>query len=216
MLAGAEEIACATEFEVFFGEDEAIGGGFHGFHAFGGNLAIGLIEEDAIGLPLATADTSTELVELGEPEAFGVFDDHYAGIGHVYADFDDGGGDEDIGIAVDEIFHYFGFLGGFKFAVHEGDGEVRGEGLAEGFDIGGGGFGIDIFAFVDEGADDIDLAAFGDLFADKGIYAGAIAFVDMECFDLLAARGEFVHDGDIEVAVEDEGEGAGDWSGCHD
>lgn len=35
-------------------------------------------------------------MKLRQAHALGVFDDHQGGIGHIYADFDDGGGDQDV------------------------------------------------------------------------------------------------------------------------
>ena len=123
-LGGADELAHATEFEVFFGDFEARGVFGHGLEA-GDGVVGGLVgEEDAVGLFVAAADAAAELVELGEAEAVGVLDNHDSGVGDVDADFDDGGGDEDVDEALAEAFHdvLAGFAG--ETAVDEADAEI--------------------------------------------------------------------------------------------
>ncbi len=95
-LTGAEEVAGAAELEVDFGEFEAIVMLFDGFEALGGVFGGRFGEEEAEALVGAASDASAELVKLGEAEAVGGFDHHHGGVGDVYADFDDGGGYEDV------------------------------------------------------------------------------------------------------------------------
>ena len=105
-MPGAEELAGAALLEVELGEREAILSLDHGVEAevgFGGDGGAG--DEDAEALGGAAADASAELVELGEAEAIGVFDDHDGGVGYVDANFDDGGGDEDVELAALEAGH---------------------------------------------------------------------------------------------------------------
>ena len=47
-----------------------------------------------------------ELMELREPEAVGVLDDHHGRVRHVDADFDDGRRDERVEIAPPELVHH--------------------------------------------------------------------------------------------------------------
>src|SRR3989442_11697564 len=51
-------------------------------------------EQDAVRLPRAAADAAAQLVQLREPEALGVLDQHDGGVRDVDADLDDGGGHE--------------------------------------------------------------------------------------------------------------------------
>ena len=67
----------------------------------------------------AATDASAELMELGEAEALGVFDYHDGGVGDVDADFDDGGGDEDVEFAAFEAGHGDFFVVGGHAAVEE-------------------------------------------------------------------------------------------------
>jgi len=43
-------------------------------------------------------DSATQLVELGQSEAFGVLDHHQRGVGHIHADLDHRGGDQQLDI----------------------------------------------------------------------------------------------------------------------
>ena len=56
-------------------------------------------EEQAQRLVLAAADAPAQLVQLRDPVALGVLDEHDRGVGHVDADLDDRRGDEDVGLA---------------------------------------------------------------------------------------------------------------------
>jgi hypothetical protein len=139
-LAGAEELAGAALLEVELSEEEAVLGLGHGVEAefgFGGDLGAG--EEDAEGLGGAATDAATELMHLGEAEAFGVFDDHDGGVGNVDADFDDGGGDEDVEFAAFEAGHGDLFVVGGHAAVEKAEAEAgEGAGGEFGVHFGGG------------------------------------------------------------------------------
>ena len=60
------------------------------------------MQQQAVAGRLTPADAAAQLVQLGEAEALGVVDDHDGGFGHVDADFDHGGGDEELGLAAGE------------------------------------------------------------------------------------------------------------------
>ncbi len=72
----------------------------------------------------AAADASAKLVELGEAEALGVLDDHDGGVGDVDADFDYGGGDEDLRFVFAEALHDFFFFVAGEAAVQEAELEL--------------------------------------------------------------------------------------------
>lgn len=88
-LAPTEESARAAEFQVFLGEEEAIGALDEGIEAIICAVCAG--EEEAVRGFRAAADATAELVELGETEAIGVFDDHDGRIGYVDTHLDDRG-----------------------------------------------------------------------------------------------------------------------------
>jgi hypothetical protein len=188
-LFGAVELAGAAELEVFFGDLEAIGGAGEDFEALAALVGFGIGEEDAVGLVLAATDASAELVELGEAEALRIFDDHAAGVGDIDADFDDDGGDEDIVFARSEAVHGLIFFVGGELAVDEADAEVREDFLLEvGVDLGGG-LGLELFAGLDEGADEVGLAAFVDEGSEAFVDGIALGFALPVGFDGLASGG---------------------------
>src|SRR5690606_41341978 len=61
---------------------------------------------DALPILVAAADPSAQLVQLGQAELVGPFDDDGVGAGHVDAGLDDGRGHQDIEAAMVEIAHY--------------------------------------------------------------------------------------------------------------
>ena len=123
-LAGAEEVAGAAEPEVFFGEFEAVVVFFDGLETLAGVVGGRFGEEQAVALVGAASDASAELVKLGEAETVGGFDHHNGGVGDVYADLDDGGGDEDVEVAVVESGHDGVLPAGGHPSVEEADAEV--------------------------------------------------------------------------------------------
>lgn len=91
-LLGAFYVAGAAQFEVFFGNDEAVGGGDHYLHSPSGVFGQFVFgDEDAVALVGTTTHAPPELVELGEAEAVGVFNDDDGGVGHVDTYLDYGG-----------------------------------------------------------------------------------------------------------------------------
>ena len=72
------------------------------------------------------------------------------------------------------------------------------------------------FAFVDEGVDEIGLAAGFELLFEKGGDLGEVGLLADGGYNGAAAGGEFVDEGDVEVAVDGHGEGAGNGGRGHD
>jgi len=143
-LFSAQEIACAADFEVAHGDLKASAEHaelFDGHEAFAGNigeLAIFGEDEVAIGAMLAAANAAAELVQIGEAVAVGLVDDHGVGGGDIDARFDDGGGDEDVGIAADELQDDFFEFFGLHLAVTDDDLGIGGEFLhvvSDGLDV---------------------------------------------------------------------------------
>ena len=60
-------------------------------------------------------------MQLRQAHALGVFDHHQGGVGHIYADFDDGGGDQDVQTACGKLRHDFGFFGSLHAPVYQAD-----------------------------------------------------------------------------------------------
>jgi len=151
-LAGAEEFAGTALLEVEFREFEAVLRGDQGVEAgfsLLGDTVAGLSGyQDAIAFGGATSDAPAELVELGEAEALGVVDDHDRGVGDVDANFDDGGGDEDVDLATLEAGHGDLFVIGGEAAVEQAEAEAGERAVAE-FVVHFGG-GAEFRFFVEE------------------------------------------------------------------
>lgn len=190
VLEGAVDFAWAAELEVGLGEVEAVGGFFQLFET-AGRLVV-TAGEEADGGVVTAADTSAELVELGEAVIVGVHDDHEVGVRDVDTDFDDSGGDENVDFSGGEFLHDVVFFGGFHATVEEGDGAVF-ENFLEFFGLffDAGGFFLGVV--FDGAANPVDLLVFLEIFADDGVEVVAeIDFLDDFGGDGLAAGGEFV------------------------
>lgn len=159
-------------------------------------------------------DATAELVQLGEAEALGVEDDHHGGVGDVDADFDDGRGDEDLGFAGDETLHLGFFLFGFHFSMYFAHSHAREDGF-EGFVAFFEVFEIAFLTFFDEGIDDVDLSALGNLLPNAGVEAGGLVIVFVKGLDGFAAGRKLVDDADVEVAVEGHGQRSRNGCGGH-
>ncbi len=215
-LFGSEELAGAAEFEIHFGDGEAVLRIDEGADAFFAGVVQFFSDEQAVALFAAATDASTELVELGEAEALRLLDDHDGGVGDVDADLDDGGRNEDFGAAAFESFH-----GGFLFrraeaAVKETDGDIGKDFAREVFEHLLRGFHSLGFGLFDDGVDDVGLTAGVDLTLDHAV--GEFDLIGGEVLrqNLFAAGGKFVDGGNVEVAVDGHGEGAGDGGCGHD
>ena len=101
-----EELARAAQLEVALRDDEAVVGVAQHRETFPGDAAErALVKKDAVALRRATADAPAQLVQLREPHAFGILDDHQAGVGYVDAHLDYGRRDEHLYQAVLEGLH---------------------------------------------------------------------------------------------------------------
>ncbi len=92
-LPGAQYIAAAAQPKILVGDQEAVVGvAQQGQPAAGGFVDPVLVQQQAETGVGAASDPAAQLVQLRQAEAFGVLDDHDAGLGHVDADLHHGGG----------------------------------------------------------------------------------------------------------------------------
>ena len=91
-----------------------------------GQLELRPRDQQAVGLLGAAADPASELVELREPEAVGLLDDHDRRVRDVDADLDHGRRDEHVELAVLERPHHLAPVGRLQPAVDQAD-AVAGE-----------------------------------------------------------------------------------------
>ena len=125
-LSCAEQFARAAYGKVFFGDAEAVGGFAHDAQAALCGLAQRrLVHQQAVGLGAAPANAAAQLVQLRQAKAFGVLYYHQGGVGDVHADFDDGGGDQQLCLASDEGAHRRLPLVVIHAAMQQGDADVR-------------------------------------------------------------------------------------------
>ena len=205
-LSESEKGARTADFQVFFGEEEAVVAFDEGVEAVVG--AVFPRQEEAVGGVCSASDAPAELVELRESESVGVFDNHDGRIGHINAHFDDRGGDKHVYIARFECLHHAFFVGGLHFSVEESDGEFGEYFCREFLMFGFGGFDFgERGGFFDEGQDDKNLPTFFDFLSRES----------EDGFSRVARRGDFGGDGDaifghfveygnIEIAKEGDGE----------
>src|SRR5438874_12850101 len=89
MLLAAEKFACAAELQVEGGDFKAgaeVAELLERREAFAGDFRefrVGRDQQVGVGAAVGTADTAAKLVELGEPVALAVFDNHGVGQGDI-------------------------------------------------------------------------------------------------------------------------------------
>ncbi|MCY1450448.1 hypothetical protein D9M71_672530 [compost metagenome] len=80
-----------------------------------------MVEQHAVAGRAAPADAAAQLVQLGQAQTLGVLDDHQAGVGHVDAHFDHGGGHQQLQRSLLELGHDRGLLGRFHAPMDQAD-----------------------------------------------------------------------------------------------
>ena len=128
----------------------------------------------------------------------GVFNDHDRGVGHIHAHLDDRGGDEGVQPPGLEILHNGGFLLGLELAVHQAHPPLGQQGLGN--------------VFIDE----IHLPPGVDLPVQKAVQRSPLFAGDAPGLDRLAARRKLIQNGDVQVAVDQQAQRAGDGGSAHD
>ena len=125
-LSRAQQLARSAQFEVLLGDHEAVGGLAHHVQALPRQLRKRrLVQERAARRLGAAADASAQLVQLGQAEALGVLDHHQAGVGHVDADLDDGGGHQQLQLTRLEGRHDLLLLRRLHASVQQADAQLR-------------------------------------------------------------------------------------------
>ena len=106
MLLGAQQLAGAAQAHVLVGELEAVVLPLQEVQA-GHGFVRGVIagEQQAVALGAAAADAPSELVQLGQPEAFGALDQHHRGVGHVHPHLDHRRGHQHLAAAGAKVLH---------------------------------------------------------------------------------------------------------------
>ena len=125
-------------------------------------------QQDAVRAIGPPSHPAAELMELREPEALGVLDEHHARVRHVDADLDDGRGDEHVHLPRREGGHRRVPLVGPLLAVDDADAQLRQRGPQP--------FGLGLHArhgerlrLGHERDDDERLASLGRLAGEEGL-----------------------------------------------
>lgn len=155
-------------------------------------------------------------MKLGKTELLGVFNDHHGGIGDIDADFDDAGGHEALQFVLAEVAHHAVLCLGGEASVQEA-GFERSEGQGEFVEFTLHGFHILVrVIFLYAGIDDVGLATFREFFRDKGEHLLELGRGADISADAATIARHLIDDGDIQIAVEREAQGARDGGGGHD
>src|SRR5499433_1196058 len=162
-LARAEEIARAAQLEVGLRDAKAIVRRRHGVDAAARLLGSRSREEDAVALPRSPPHPATKLMQLREAEALGMLDEHHGGVGHVDADLNDRGGDEEVEGTILELAHHALLLGEAEPPVQESHSSLRKDLALEALGHLRGRAEIGNLGLLHQGIHDVDLSAFGDL-----------------------------------------------------
>src|SRR4029077_14578308 len=117
------------------------------------------------------ADAAAKLVELGEAETLGVLDDHYGGVGNVYADFDHGGGHQDLDFVFAKALHHVIFFYAGQAAVQQAQFQLGKNFFRQSLILLHRSFQLD-FRFFNYRINDVGLMAGLDFAADAAPNAG--------------------------------------------
>ena len=216
MLAAAEKVAGAAGLQIVLCHGKAVGGGAQEFqpllHGFAGVVA----DKEAPALGCAAPHSSAQLVQGAQTVAFGVFDHHHAGVGHVHAHLNDGGGHQCIQPPGLEILHDGGFFLGFQLAMHQPHPAVGQQRLGNVLVVGLDGVQPAVRHILDGGADQIHLPPLVDLAVQKAVQVLPPLAGDAPGLDRGASGGQLVQNGNIQIAVNQQSQRAGDGGGAHD
>src|SRR5450759_786679 len=184
-LARAEQVAFAAELQILHGDAEAVFGlAQHGQPRLGALAERRLVEQQASRVAAPAPDAPAQLMQLREPEAFGMLDHHDCGFRHINADLDYRGGDQKLRLARREARHGGIFFCALHAAMHQID--FFAETFAQFLEAFLRGGEIDLFGFLDQRADPI-----GALARVQRAYWVCPLVEESEKIDLAAAQERF-------------------------
>ena len=154
------------------------------------------------------ADPPAQLVQLREPEAFGVLDHHHARVRHVDADLHDRRRDEQLQLARRERLHHPLLAVALQPAVQQADAVLRKHFLREVIGHLGGRLQVDLLGLFDQRIDHVGLTAQVQLLAHELMDVVATALRLRRGLDRLASRRRVANDRDVEIAVQGQRERA--------
>ena len=92
-LASSQHFTRAAQLKIFLGNLKAVIGFTHGFKACTAIARNGwAVEKNTVAALRPSTNATAQLVQLLEPQALGIFDNHQTGVGHIHTYFDHRGG----------------------------------------------------------------------------------------------------------------------------
>ena len=78
-------------------------------------------QQISVGLVFVATHAAAQLIEIAQAKTIGAIDDDRVRVGNIEAAFDDRGGEQNVGFAVDEFRHHFFQIVGIHLAVADDD-----------------------------------------------------------------------------------------------
>ena len=218
VLPRAEEVARAAQLQILLRQRKAALRAAHRVEPRFIVLAAVVGNEDAIRLPWPAPHAPAQLMELREPEALRVLDEHDRGVRHVHADLHHRGGNEHVDLARGERAHdRFLFLR-FHFSMQKAHRSVRKHLFLQFFRIGGHRLALvgQLAVLLHHRADDVGLPSLRELLFEEGVDALMVARRHSVGLDAPPSRRQLVDHRNVEVAVDHQRQRARDGRCGHD
>ncbi len=215
LLRRAVNLARAAEFKVNFGEQEAVVVGFHCLKASQGFFRLTVRKKKTIRLVLTASHAAAELVKLGQTEPVRSLNHHNGGVGDVHPDFDHRRRNQDFRFLLQKVAHDLLFFFRFHTSVQKADRNFGEDRFIELLEFLFGRFYPEFIGNIDQWTDNENLPPFPDLFFYKIIGVLPFFFRYHPRPYFFSSFRHLPDDGEIEIAVESQGQGAGDRRGGH-
>ncbi len=151
-------------------------------------------------------------MELPQAVTLGIQDYHQRSRRNIHPHFHHGGGHQDAIFPPREILHGLFFLPAFHPTVEQARGNF-GKAFANRFILNHQGGQGKLFRFFNQGANYISLPALAQFFFHKFINPFFFFLAHPESFYRFPSRGDFIQNGNIQVAVKGKAHGTGDGGG---
>ena len=178
-------------------------------------FALVVADKKAPALRCTASHAAAQLVQGAQTVALCVFDHHYAGIGHIHTHLNDGGGHQCVQPSGFEVLHHGSFLLGFELAVHQAYPALRQQGFGNVLVVALNGVQPAIRCVLDGGADQIHLPPSTNLLIEKMVEVAPLFAGDAAGLDRCAARRQLVQNGDVQIAVDEQAQRAGNGRCTH-
>ena len=141
----------------------------------------------------AAPDAAAELVQLGQTEAVCAVDHHHRGVGHVDANFDHGGGHQQVQLAIAEPAHHLVLLPARQPPVEQPEAEIGKHLVGQALVLLGGSARVQVFRLLHQRADDERLAAGFHLLPDEPVGGGTLVFGHQPGENVLPTRRQLIN-----------------------